>query len=112
MSKISWIAAMCTMVVFGLGFLGGRFLQDDKAVQVPAGSCNICLGYRAGEDITTESYQFCFTIPEMPALLCSHGYGAFRMAEYRVTMTPTEYAVMMNVVGRAKHSWRYLPEKE
>jgi len=113
MSKISLIIRICVIIsVFWLGSLVGRHLQEDKTIQVPAGSCNIHLGYRAGEDITTESYQFCFTIPEMPALLCSHGYGAFRFAEYRVTMTPAEYAVLMNVVVRAKDSWRYLPEKE
>jgi len=47
---------------------------------------NICLGYKAGIDLTNESYQLCIKL---------EGYD-----EMRTTMTQEEYEVMANLVKK------------
>jgi len=47
---------------------------------------NICLGYKAGFDLTTESYQLCIKL---------EGYD-----EMRTTMTQEEYDVITNLVKK------------
>ena len=47
---------------------------------------NICLGYKAGFDLTTESYQLCIKL---------EGYD-----EMRTIMTQEEYEVMANLVKK------------
>ena len=47
---------------------------------------NICLGYKAGIDLTTERLQLCIKL---------EGFD-----EMRTTMTPKEYEVMIGLVKR------------
>jgi len=47
---------------------------------------NICLGYMAGVNLTTETNQLCIKLEGFP--------------EMRTTMTQEEYEVMKNLVGK------------
>jgi hypothetical protein len=49
----------------------------------------ICIGYGAGLELTTEEYEFCFSV------------GFSSESQYRTTMTPEEFEIVNRVVRRA-----------
>lgn len=102
---------LLTVLVVGWlwGFIFCVCTHPDFQRRIPEGSCNICLGYKAGENITKESFQFRFTIPDFENVPIEWNDGMVRTVkkvsglwEYSATMTPAEYEVVFQVIERAK----------
>lgn len=75
---------MALFIVVTVGIALRLFLSDYSLLSKDGH--NIALGLNAGYDLTTESFQFCFTVDNK---------------EYRTTMTPKEYEAVFAVSKRA-----------
>lgn len=113
------------ILAIGFGVLALVFsimlLRFYRIIPLPEDSCNILLGVRAGEDITTESLQFRFTIPCLEDTIIERsetGYACKTKKtvagyeEYSATMTPNEYEIVVGVIRRASQNHYRLPEIE
>lgn len=65
---------------------------------------NICIGERAGDHITDEDNQFCFSVQIYDPKMVK------RLSEFRTTMTQKEYKVVYAVVMRALSGGAYRKE--